>query len=236
MPAPDPFTPLPSLPRRPPPGRPLMGVRLLLVEDSRFASDAVRLMCLRSGARMRRADSLAAARRHLAVYRPTVALIDLGLPDGSGAALLADLAGGDVPGLLATSGDPGREAEALAAGASAFLAKPLESLAAFQQAVCACLPAGLRPKGPRALIGEPIVPDRLALRDDLNHAADLLEGAGDVASRNYLAQFLHGLATSAHDAQLDAAAAKLVQAGETGVRHSLRALLEDRVASSAAIG
>ena len=93
---------------RPPTARrPLLGLTVLVVEDSRFACEAMRLLCLRSGARIRRADSLQHARRHLAVYRPAVVIVDLGLPDGSGESLIADLAMGvpRVDVVLGTSGD-----------------------------------------------------------------------------------------------------------------------------------
>jgi DNA-binding response OmpR family regulator len=70
------------------PVQPLAGLTILAVEDSRFASEALRLMCLRSDARLRRADSLEQADRHLSVYRPDVVIVDLGLPDGNGADLI----------------------------------------------------------------------------------------------------------------------------------------------------
>ena len=103
--------------RAPSPERPLQGVTLLLVEDSRFACEAIRLMCLRSGARLRRADCLGSARRHLQCYRPTVVIADIGLPDGSGLDLIGTLSRQSprVSALIAMSGDAGAGALSLAA-------------------------------------------------------------------------------------------------------------------------
>ncbi|MES2144049.1 MAG: response regulator [Pseudomonadota bacterium] len=107
-------------------GLPLQGLTLLAVEDSRFAADALRLFAQRSGARLRRADSLTTARSHLGVYRPDAVLIDLGLPDGRGEDLIADLAQRPArPGLiLGMSGDPTARDAAMGAGADAFVEKP----------------------------------------------------------------------------------------------------------------
>ena len=137
--------------RMPTSNRPLLGMTVLVVEDSRFTCEALRLMCLRSGARIRRADCLRSARRHLRVYRPSIAIVDLGLPDGSGADLISDLdkANPRVGVILATSGDDSLEETALAAGADGFLPKPLSSVGEFQQIILDRLPAERRPSGPR---------------------------------------------------------------------------------------
>ncbi|MGB0905001.1 MAG: response regulator, partial [Mangrovicoccus sp.] len=113
--------------RQPTAARPLLGLTVLVVEDSRFASEAVRLLCLRSGARIRRADCLNSARRHLRTYRPAVVIVDLGLPDGSGEDLIQELAESSDPMelVLATSGDPDGRARAMAAGAMDFFEKPI---------------------------------------------------------------------------------------------------------------
>jgi hypothetical protein len=58
----DPFSP--NLPA-PTVNRSLLGLTVLVIEDSNFACEAMRLLCLRSGARIRRADSLRSARQHL---------------------------------------------------------------------------------------------------------------------------------------------------------------------------
>lgn len=204
--------------RRPTADYPLLGQTILIVEDSRFASEALRLLCLRSGARIRRADSLRAAARHLATYRPTVAVVDLGLPDGSGLPLITELAEASprIEVILASSGDDTARDVALAAGADGFLPKPLTSLAAFQSAVLAHLPPDARPPGPRAVQDDRINPDPLALRDDLAHAAEVAQRATDEATLNYLAKFLSGLARSAEDEPLMSAADAVARALDLG--------------------
>ena len=54
------------------------GKTVLVVEDSRHASDALRLMLRHLGARMRRAGTLAEAGRHFTLYRPDALVVDGG--------------------------------------------------------------------------------------------------------------------------------------------------------------
>jgi DNA-binding NarL/FixJ family response regulator len=177
---------------------------ILVVEDSRFACEAVRLLCLRSGARIRRADCLRSARRHLSVYQPTVAIVDMGLPDGSGAELISDLAQGfpRVPVLLGTSGDSFAEDLAIAAGADGFLAKPVSSVSAFQNTVLNLLPPDLSPGLARLFPESQVTPDPLTLHEDYEHVADLLSAPAGQADLSYVLQFLGGLAQAAQDNDL----------------------------------
>ncbi len=235
---PTPAPPDPLLPRpAPTTARPLLGQTLLLVEASRFASEAIRLLALRSGARIRRADCMASAERHLLQYRAGVAIVDLGLPDGSGLELIARLARATMRPtvLLATSGQ-GRdavEAEAMAAGADGFLPKPVESLAAFQQAILRHLPADMRPGGLRLVAHETVTPDRLALAEDLARAARLLDD--EAVTPGFVADFLAGLARTGHDADLLAATQGLAGATMEELRPMLRAIVAERMGTRQAV-
>lgn len=226
--------------RPPTSARPLLGLTVLVVEDSRFASEAMRLLCLRSGARIRRADSLHHAHRHLAVYCPSVVIIDIGLPDGSGIDLIRDLSGGKsgVEVVLGTSGDPDAEQQSIKAGADGFLAKPVSSIGYFQSKILEHLPPERQPKGIRMLSDEAVEPDHVALRDDLTAAAIALEDPTDQRALRYLTQFLGGVARSVEDTNLEqetAALAKLQSSGHAvhGQVARVAALVQDRLAKTA---
>src|SRR5262245_24685088 len=175
----------------------LFAVTILLVEDSRSASEAIRLFATESGARVRRADSLHAASRHLAIYRPNVVMVDIGLPDGDGLALIRHLASASTPlgAIVAVSGHErgAWQAEATAAGAAACLEKPIASLRAFQETVLAVLPDADTRQRPDerelALTGRASL--HAALAEDLRRARSLLTtalSAGDTETIAYCAQ------------------------------------------------
>ena len=206
---------------------PLRGITILAVEDSRFASEALRLMCNRLGARLRRAETLSAAQSHLRLYRPDLVIVDLGLPDGRGEALIREivLRNPRGPVILGTSGDAAGRASALAAGADGFLDKPLESFTAFRTTIARHLPDPMT--GPPDAPDTPLTPDTLALRDDLAHAAALIEAGTDAAGQAYVTGFLSGVARHAHDAAL--AEAVLLGQSRDGNLTQLAHLLRDRL-------
>ena len=214
----------------------LFAVTILLVEDSRSASEAIRLFAAESGARVRRADSLHAASRHLAIYRPSVVMVDLGLPDGDGLELIRHLATASTPisGIIALSGHDRSDwlDAAKLAGASACLEKPIESLAAFQNCVLSVLPdAGsrLKPEDREvALKGRASV--AAALEEDLRRARCLLTEALDAEDADtvaYCGQFLGSVGEMLEDAGLMRAASDAVAA--PGGAQRLIALLDERL-------
>jgi len=195
------------------------GGTLLLVEDSRLTADTVRLLFRGAGGRLRRADSLRSARRHISLYTPDAAIVDLGLPDGSGLDLIDEMARRRPrTGLIiATSGDSEMEEDAFLAGADRFLPKPFGSGAQFTQ-ILAPVFFGLRGAG-----GVDHGSTQAALRDDLYLALDLLNGPG--AQPAYAGQFIAQLACMTGDFALERA----VQSGDraqivTLLRNRLRAL------------
>ncbi|HMO72575.1 MAG TPA: response regulator [Paracoccaceae bacterium] len=225
-----------ALAQVPSPDLPLAGLTLLAVEDSRYASDALRLMAQRSGARLRRAGTVAEAARHLRVYRPDAVLLDPGLPDGCGLDLLAasGVQGRGAPPVIVLSGDAGWREAALEAGAAAFLEKPLAGLPAFQSALLAVLPdrawlAGLAPAQAALPPGDP-----LALCDDLAAAAGRLAAGPDDRARRYVAGFLGGLARATGDAVLAHAVADLP--GQPQAVGAVAARLAERLAQARATG
>ncbi len=205
--------------------RPLLGQTILVVEDSHYACDAIRLMCLHSGARIRRADCLKSARRHLQIYRPSVILIDMGLPDGCGVDLIAELAEATprISVIMGLSGDDTYEDRALAAGADGFLSKPLKSMSYFQKSILERLPEDRRPSGLHAIRDEVIEPDPMAYQDDMAHIADVLTGPNDHHTLDYAAQFLQGVAQEAGDKPLAEAARKLAWSRSNGAPFTVQA-------------
>jgi DNA-binding response OmpR family regulator len=218
-----PFPPDPHMPQNPANGHqrlPLQGLSLLIVDDSRFTCDALRLILHRAGARLRRAESLEIARLHLAFKRPDLAIVDLGLPDGRGEDLIAELSAEGLP-VLGLSGDPdGREA-AMDAGAAGFLEKPLGSVAALVRLIRQLITGA----GPVEKGDDPPVPtgDLMALRDDLTRAASLITAPGDPT---YAKAFLRSLARAASDTALEAAVQDVHTAFD---RARLARMIDDRL-------
>lgn len=234
----DPFSTL----RFPSAARPLLGLTVLLVEDSRFASEAMRLLCMRSGARIRRADCLRSARRHLQVYRPSVLIVDMGLPDGLGTELIAEAheTAPRIAVIMGISADDAARARCIAAGADGFLAKPLQSLAYFQTELLRHLPPDRQPSGPLLLHDETVKPDTVAYRDDMAHVVELLGNGEDQRVLDYVTQFLDGVAELAGDHALLDANTALRRARQGG--HPLRSalahlasLLQERLTNRVAI-
>jgi DNA-binding response OmpR family regulator len=205
---------------------------VLLVEDILTAGEAVRLMCITSGARLRRADCMESARRHLRIYRPDVAIVDMGLPDGDGAELIAELAQASprTQTIIGLSADLSRATAAMEAGADSFIEKPLNSVAGFQSAILMNLPNHRRPMDIRLLPDLAFEADQRALQEDLVHALDLLNNKERVQP-GYLAAFIAGVARTASDPTLEQAAERyLTTENRSDLRTALTEFLAEKIA------
>lgn len=207
----------------------LAGVSIMLVDDSRSVSEAVRMMATRSGARIRRADSIASAQRHVMLFRPNVVIVDLGLPDGNGVEV-AEMVAEKVdpkPGILILSAadeDVARKAVE-SCGADGYLPKPIESLGAFQAAVLDVLKGGAKgmPDWNSEFSAEMSGTD--FYEQDLENALDLFEEALRDDNSDELAfgaQFLAGVASTAGDKELEQCA-RAVSARLNSGHHGLAA-------------
>lgn len=212
----------------------LTGVTIILVEDSRCASEALRLMAVASGARLRRADTLSSAHRHLKMYRPNAVIVDIGLPDGDGLTLIREIAEQvkPCPGLIATSGGDVRdwENDARLAGAGTILPKPIAGIEGFQEAILSVIPDGeerragwMPPKNATSNLNVE------AMRDDLEHGREMLSraiSASDKKEVAYCSQFLASVADMTGDRELHDYAAKLAHGNSSA---AMLALLDQRL-------
>lgn len=180
-------------------------MRLLIVEDDPLIADSL-IRCLgQSGNTVEALASLSEARAALAHSRFDLLLLDLGLPDGNGLTLLAELRkrGNSTPVLILTArGEVEERVQGLDLGADDYLAKPF-SLTELQARVRAllrrsqqrtdnqlrfgplCLDTG---SGNATLNGDPLdLPPR-----ELGLLESLLLHAGRIAPREQLIDRLFG--------------------------------------------
>lgn len=126
---------------------------VLLVEDEAGIRRFVRAALESEGCTVREAAALERGRIELASRRPDLLVLDLGLPDGDGTALLAELRGwSGMPVLvLSARNDEADKVAALDAGADDYLAKPF-GVAELLARVRALLRRALRPPQAAACI------------------------------------------------------------------------------------
>jgi two-component system, cell cycle response regulator DivK len=105
--------------------------RVLVVDDHDLNLKLLERLLEIEGHKVRAADSLAAAERALAEEAPSMILLDLNLPDGSGLDLTrklkAEPSTASIPIVACTAAVmPSDEDRARAAGCDAFIAKPID--------------------------------------------------------------------------------------------------------------
>ncbi len=125
--------------------------------------------------------------------------------------------------------------KAIAAGADIFLEKPLVSVSAFQSVVLSLLPKDMHPQHRVVPKVDNVVPDPIALRDDLALAADLLNAKSDAPTLTYVAAFLSSLGTDAGDSDLGRLADDVRDLATKGSSAALTKQITDRIAGLAPV-
>ena len=112
---------------------PLVGLRLLVVDDERDTLELVGEVLRGHGAEVHFATSAAEALEKLASVRPDIIVSDIGMPDADGYALIRRIralpaeAGGRTPAVALTAYARGEDAQrAFAAGFQMHVTKPIE--------------------------------------------------------------------------------------------------------------
>lgn len=219
--------------------KPLTGLNILLVDDSRSVSEAIRMMAIHSGARIRRADCLASAAKHLMIYNPDILIVDLGLPDGNGVELARKIVeqGEERPAVLVMSAadEAVTAAAAASAGADGYLLKPVDRIADFQSAILGLM--GVQSLAHNTVASDTVSLDSDPVIQDLENVYDLLGEAIEEKNRvalAFCAQFLSGVARTIGDEDLSDQAAAVtdeLQAGGdgTGQARTARSAVEARL-------
>jgi two-component system KDP operon response regulator KdpE len=146
---------------------------ILVVEDDASVADVLVTALARRGHHVAIATSAASARDRLSRANVDVVLLDLGLPDGDGLELCAELRTWyQYPILIITAeGDEARVVEALDAGADDYITKPFSV-----PELLARLRVALRH---RAVLSANVDPDRLVVGDLSVDTGAYLATAGD---------------------------------------------------------
>ena len=106
----------------------MTGNHALVIEDDRATADAIARVVASLGHEVSCAHSLAEAREAVERAAPELVLVDLGMPDGDGVDMVAELRGLGVEDFIVISGEKSqaRAVESLRAGVSDFLLKPVK--------------------------------------------------------------------------------------------------------------
>jgi len=195
-------------------------MRVLLVEDHTPLADAIRDALVRAGFAVDRAACAEATRACRAAALHDLALLDLGLPDDDGLALLAEWRGSPLPVIVLTARDALEDRIAgLDGGADDYIVKPVE----MRELIARCRAVLRRPGGRLATVLRcgPLTLDTalrvvevegraVALgRRELGVLEQLMARKGRVVARRVLEEAVYALDDDVSPNALDAAVSRL---------------------------